>query len=181
MISETTFKHLQSTTLTVISKLARKIWENKYIVVPAAILGYGLVKNHVSLKSLIARPSPQKTEREDEKKVADSNTDLKYIEKKRYRHRIHAPSMTFQAKFSSSITFKEEALVFDEVLSPQRRGKETKVLKTQMTDKITTDSTNSGYHSDAESMAPEDMVKQNIQRKSSNPDELFFTIFQQLK
>lgn len=181
MISEDTLKQIQAKTSEFLSATAQKMWEHKFALIPIAILGYGFIKNNVSLKTIITKP-PQETELNRKSSSDEIDETVTIPDKRKYKRRIHVPSMHLQAKLSSSVSFKEEVLMSEEVLTPCKFVKDTEYLKTPLTDKVATDSTHSGYHSDVESMIQEnDIIKKSEFGKTSNPDDLFFTIYQQLK
>ena len=182
MISEKTLREIQAKAKVALTDLSQKVWENKWIVIPAAIIGYGLIKNKVTLKSIVTNPKP-KVEKLDAKKATERSKTPPPTEKKHRKNRVYASSIQIQAKLGHSMSFQEESLLLEDISTSCQSDKELSQQKTPPVKNLNL-GTNSGYHSDVDSVVPEDeMKKEKTQyfKKSENPDDLFFNIFQHLQ
>jgi len=170
MISEDSFRKVQIKTKEIAIEVAKKVWENKWIAIPIAILGIGFLKNRGSIKSIFSNPKTP------EQSVSEKTQNIQTSEKRLNRNKAHK----IQAKLAHSRSFKEE----DDVSTASQSDKENRGSNTRFSTKTTQGDNYSGYHSDVESMIPEDeriSVKRNLNKNSSNSDDLFFSIFQKLK
>ena len=181
MISDRTLQELQSKAKDTAIDLAKKVWEHKWIVIPTAILGYGVIKHKVTLKSVMTTPKAKST-KEDTQPATEKEIILSSLEKKLRKNRNHLSSLSIQAKRGSNISFKEEGLHIEDLSTSCQSDKDNlklkvPIMKTEM-------GINSGYNSDAESVLQDDernSEKRAHARNSSCPDDLFFNIFQQLR
>ena len=182
MISETTLKEIQAKAKVALTDLSHKVWENKWIVIPAAIIGYGLIKNKVTLRSILTSSKP-KVEKLDSTKATERSKTPQPAEKKNRKNRVYASNIQIQAKLNHSMSFQEESLLLEDISTSCQSDKELSQQKTSPVKNLNL-GTNSGYHSDVDSVVPEDEMKKEKRqyiKKSENPDDLFFNIFQQLK
>jgi len=175
MISETTLKQIQTKTKDISIDIAKKTWDNKWIIIPALILGYGLIKQKVSLKSLF-RKSEAKTGKKKERQLNTKGKAELTQEKKEHKGRTQICGTNLKAKLAQNLTFQEEELSTScqsetDYRTPPVHAKDSKeeyFLE---------------YQSDIESITTEDLritQKEKTIKQSTNPDDLFFNLIQQL-
>jgi len=175
MISEDTFRKLQAKTKDIAIDVANKIWENKWFAIPIVILGIGFLKNRGSIKPLSSQQKPS-SKNETEQSIGEKTPTIHIGDKKQNKNKANK----IQAKLAHSRSFKEE----DDASTASQSDKENGDGNPRLTTNTTHRDSYSGYHSDVESIIPEDerrYVKKNLSINSSNPDDLFFSIYQKLK
>lgn len=179
MISEATLQQIQSKTISLASKVAQKVWENKFILLPAAILGYGLLKNKDSLKSQSQQPNSD-FRKKDSRRTQDLNMTMPVAGESPRRRRVYGSNMLLQGKLSGSFYGKEN-MMFEDVSTSCCSDKESVPSKAFLNGRRSADNY---YESDVESVSPKDEKRSArvavTQKKSVNPDDLFFNIFQKL-
>jgi len=178
MISATTLEKFQTKSLEIVTSLAHKVWEHKYHILPLLVLGFGFIKHRDSL----TKESKTRSARKASKQLSEK---VKTYKKQRKNH-MYLSNTALQAKLQQNLTFKEEGFNLEDASTTCQSDKENTVERIPVIMGSNKKGIHSGYHSDLESVIPEDerqmMVKEALPKEiTSNPDDLFFNIFQQLK
>jgi len=178
MISETALKQFQSKSLEIITNLTHKVWEHKYHLLPLLVLGFGFIKHRDSLM--------KESKAKSSKKALKQLTEKTKSYKKQRKSRMYLSNASLHAKLQQPMAFKEEGFNLEDASTTCQSDKENVNERVGMMMGSSRKGIHSGYHSDLESVIPEDerqmMIKEALPKEiSSNPDDLFFSIFQQLK
>lgn len=180
MIPVQKFQEISSKTKQATTSLVEKLWDNKWIIIPSLILAYGLIQKKGSLKSLF-KPKKAKSTRKEEQKVHSKARSNSSNDRKPPKSRAPAQNV----KLAHHRNFKEEYLTVEDLSTSYASEKDTGVTRTPQIKNTNKKNIYMGYTSDAESVVPEEdsvksAAKARHNKATSNPDDLFFTIYQQL-
>jgi len=180
MIPVQKFQEISSKTKQATTSLVEKLWDNKWIIIPSLILVYGLIQKKGSLKSLF-KPKKAKSTRKEEQKAHPKARSTSSNDRKTQKNRTPAQNV----KLPHNKNFKEEFLTVEDLSTSYASEKDTGVARSPPTKSANKKNVYMGYTSDTDSIVPEeDSVKSAAKARhikaTSNPDDLFFTIYQQL-
>lgn len=184
MISEATFRDIQSKTVDFVSNIANKVWENKLLILPAAILGYGLFKMKFPSKSNNTKSRTVTEVTEEDSKSETMNYTMPDMSERSYRRsRIYVPNICLYPKLSNERRPKEGGF-FEDISTNYQSDKESSRSKVSFMDRK-----KHNYYLEVSSSDSESVSVKNEKRKkkksaprnsvTNNPDDLFFNIYEQ--